>query len=441
MTTDRTSRVSSLPTLRRFAVAAAISTCTLVIAACGAGSNAAPAASQLAARTSASAIAQSSPLGAETRVNTFTAGDQENPATAMDASGNYVVVWDSVGQDGSLDGIYGQRFSSTGLPVGSEFQVNTFTPNRQFSPAVTMLPNGNFVVVWESDNEKGDTSITIEARIFAADGSPLTGELQLNKSHYFPTTAGVSVASDANGNFVVGWTEQNRGAGVGFDLYWVKACVYNSSGSPLFSPVVVAFGDNAQLRVPVVAMNATGDWAIAWVQTDNSIYARHYKPNAKAQGGAFRVDVANASLPAVDRPAIAMDGAGNFTIAWEAFHADQSTAGIQVQRFNAAGTAQGAAFVAGSGAGGNLQLNPSIGMDTNGDFVIAAHSDGIYAQRYAAGGTAVGSEFRVNSSTTHNTQLFASVGMNGTGNFVIAWQNFGQDGSGRGVYAQLYTGP
>ena len=46
---------------------------------------------------------------------------------AMNASGNYVIVWISFGQDGDGNGIYAQRDSSNGVPNGLEFRVNTTT--------------------------------------------------------------------------------------------------------------------------------------------------------------------------------------------------------------------------------------------------------------------------------------------------------------------------
>jgi len=58
------------------------------------------------------------PVGSELQVNTYTTGDQRHPAVAGDAAGNFVVVWDSVADGDSL-GVFGQRYDSSGLPVGS----------------------------------------------------------------------------------------------------------------------------------------------------------------------------------------------------------------------------------------------------------------------------------------------------------------------------------
>ena len=42
----------------------------------------------------------------DAKINTTTSIDQTLPSVAMDASGDYVVVWDSQGEDGSGYGIY-----------------------------------------------------------------------------------------------------------------------------------------------------------------------------------------------------------------------------------------------------------------------------------------------------------------------------------------------
>ena len=50
-------------------------------------------------------------LGLEFRVNTFTAGGQFNPQVSAAADGSFVVVWQSTGQDGDGNGIFGQRYT------------------------------------------------------------------------------------------------------------------------------------------------------------------------------------------------------------------------------------------------------------------------------------------------------------------------------------------
>src|SRR5688572_15670717 len=57
----------------------------------------------------------------------LTRGSQSNPALAVLASGNVVVVWAEWDRDGSMDGIFGQLFTPTGVRSGGTFGVNIKT--------------------------------------------------------------------------------------------------------------------------------------------------------------------------------------------------------------------------------------------------------------------------------------------------------------------------
>ncbi|MEX5580215.1 hypothetical protein [Pseudophaeobacter sp. A-200-2] len=95
-------------------------------------------------------------VGSEFQINTYTADGQYRPSVAALSDGGFVVTWYSDGQDGSGFGIYGQRFNAAGVAIGSEFQVNTYTDNSQAFPVVAALPGGSFVVIWESTGQDGD---------------------------------------------------------------------------------------------------------------------------------------------------------------------------------------------------------------------------------------------------------------------------------------------
>jgi hypothetical protein len=70
-------------------------------------------------------LAQVVPVGTEFQVNTYTTSQQRFAAVAANAVGNFVVVWTSYTQDGTADGVFGQRYASSGAAQGGEFQVNT----------------------------------------------------------------------------------------------------------------------------------------------------------------------------------------------------------------------------------------------------------------------------------------------------------------------------
>jgi hypothetical protein len=92
-------------------------------------------------------------LGTEFRANTYTTSFQSRPSIAGDGTGAFVVTWQSFGQDGNQYGVFGQRFTSAGMPAGTEFQANTYTTGQQSIelPAVSVDRSGALVVVWSSD--------------------------------------------------------------------------------------------------------------------------------------------------------------------------------------------------------------------------------------------------------------------------------------------------
>ena len=83
---------------------------------------------------------------ATVRVNTQTYGDQYAPKIASCSAGE-IIVWTSLGQDGSREGVYGQ-WMVNGSMSGGEFRVNTATAGSQHQPAVAASPGNRVLVGW-----------------------------------------------------------------------------------------------------------------------------------------------------------------------------------------------------------------------------------------------------------------------------------------------------
>ncbi len=88
------------------------------------------------------------PVTAAFRVNTHTYGDQFAPRIASMPTGQ-LVVWTSLAQDGSREGVYGQLLKD-GTIAGGEFLVNTTTYLRQMQPAVCADAGNRALVIWSS---------------------------------------------------------------------------------------------------------------------------------------------------------------------------------------------------------------------------------------------------------------------------------------------------
>jgi hypothetical protein len=96
------------------------------------------------------------PLGDEVRVNTYTTGVQNRPAVAATADG-FVVTWHSLGQDGDERGIFAQRYDQASEVVGGEFRVNSYTTRAQSYPTVSARSGDDFVIAWNSDGQDGSS--------------------------------------------------------------------------------------------------------------------------------------------------------------------------------------------------------------------------------------------------------------------------------------------
>jgi hypothetical protein len=92
------------------------------------------------------------PLGADLQVNSYVLGAQTEPAVAAMADGSFEVVWasdGSPGDDDSYSSIQRRAFNADGGSIGDQLQVNTLILYSQWAPDIAMNAEGDFVVVWD----------------------------------------------------------------------------------------------------------------------------------------------------------------------------------------------------------------------------------------------------------------------------------------------------
>ncbi|HEV2843450.1 MAG TPA: hypothetical protein VG477_01280 [Thermoanaerobaculia bacterium] len=78
----------------------------------------------------------------------------EKTAAAALPSGQTLVVWYEYGLIPDPEGgLYGQLFDSSWLPVGGESRLNTYTADLQFEPALAADGDGGIVAAWSSGQE------------------------------------------------------------------------------------------------------------------------------------------------------------------------------------------------------------------------------------------------------------------------------------------------
>ncbi|WP_349266997.1 VCBS domain-containing protein [Veronia pacifica] len=259
--------------------------------------------------------ANGSTVGNEALVNTYTTSGQKWPKIAPFSDGGYVITWQSNNQDGHNKGVYAQRFDHLGDKVGVETLVNTTTSGEQSYPAVTVLNNESYVIVWR-DYDTAAGTYDIQGQIFLSDGTPLGSEFQINT-----TTSNDNddeqidaphITHLSDGGFAVTWSEiaytysgrnvyLQRFSASG-DKVGDEIAVSESIGAPQSSDPYLTTTNNGQLLVTwsldtggtddIVVKNYTLSTSLSitevagadFIVTDNELVADNVTIKGKAIG-------------------------------------------------------------------------------------------------------------------------------------------------------------
>ncbi|HEV8268521.1 MAG TPA: hypothetical protein VGR00_09820, partial [Thermoanaerobaculia bacterium] len=161
-------------------------------------------------------------------------------------------------QDKSKGGAFGQLFDSTGAPVGAEFRANSYTTNEQQAPRAGVDAAGNFVVVWTSYGGQDGYERGIFGQRYASDGTPRGGEFLVNA---FTTGRqdGAAIAMNAAGDFVVAWQTAP-------DLSYldIVARRFGADGTPFGTEIPVNSYTFRVQEKPAVALDAGGRFVVVW---------------------------------------------------------------------------------------------------------------------------------------------------------------------------------
>jgi len=378
------------------------------------------------------------PLGSNFKVNDDDGtANQRYPAIATDGSGNFIITWGD-GRNYNSD-IYAQRYDSSGTPIDSNFKVaDDAGTSDQSNPAIAMNGSGNFVIAW-IDNRNGNWDIY--ALIHNSSGNPMDTTFQVNDDTGTVSQIGLAIGMGGTGNFVITWIDVRNGM-YNYDIY---AKMYYSSGNPTDSNFQVnEVNGTANGLIPAIAMEGTGNFVITWVDMQNGwywgIYAQMFDSLGNPMDSNFQVND-DTGTTFHYKPAIALDGSGNFLITWSDYR--NGNYDIYAQRYNSSSTPQGTNFRTNDDAGTAQQVSPAIATDGSGKFVITwtdtrSGRQDIYAQRYNSTGTPLGYNFKVNDDAGTTDQSDPAIAVDGSGNFVVTWEDNRNEGK-MDIYAQKYN--
>jgi hypothetical protein len=375
-------------------------------------------------------------LGSEFRVNAHTTGNQASPAVAATVSGGFVVVWTSYEQDGSDGGVFARRVNGSGTPLGGDILVNSYTTDRQISPAVASDAVGNFVVVWLSPHD-GD-NLGVFGQRFTATGVLRGTEFQVN-TYTTGLQGDVKVASDADGNFIVVW------GGVGpSDTSGIYARRYASTGAPVGSQFALTDSTIGIDQRPDVVLDETGRFTAVHGRTSSGsldVFAREFGPSGAPLGNEFRVNTYTTDQQWF--PSVAWRPDGGFTAVWNS-NGQDGPRGVFYRAFFPGGLPWNPTEFRVNVLTGGSHFIPRVAADVQGNFSVVWYADshdgsnrGVALLHFLYPGMR-GPEFVVNSYT-FGAQESPAVATDANGNFMVVWRSSGQDGDIGGIFAQRFS--
>jgi hypothetical protein len=318
---------------------------------------------------------------------------------------------------------------------GAPFRVGSCTTCIQQAPAVAGSNAGAFLTVWKGASAADPNGVS--GRFFTSTGAPRAADFLVNKAlvadQYDP-----AVARDAQGNFIVVWSEVANGNSE------IKARRYQATGAPLGAIVKVSQDPPGTPTIPAdfnPAVAATKDgYIVVWANllpaggsfpgTTPQILARKLNATGAPVGTQVKIST---GLVNGDRPDVCVDTAGAPVVVWTSvdgfplFESNQK--GVSLRRLTAAGAPTGTAetVVAPPTA---TSSQPAVSCGSGSTFVVVWHSDqppaaersDILGRRFSRLGRPVGNVFRVNVAATRE-QKNPSIAHDAKGNFVVVWQS------------------
>ncbi len=306
------------------------------------------------------------------------------------------------------------------LPLAAgaqELRINSTGDVKQRTPAGAFAADGGFLVAWVNERDG------LVARSFDANSQPRGLDRIVAQNVNLPAVPGEgevraqrepAVALLSNGQFLVAWSEET--AYLQSDIFYEKRTVldreifaqrFDSAGNPLGAKFKVnQAAADLQERPKIIAFGRQA--AIVWSTNDG-------KAEVKANEGIFlrRFNLAGNALGAEERvgaagtfgynPAVAVDAAGGFAVAWDGPDADGR--GTFARFYNESGAPRGAAVQLNTTTFGS-QARASLAQLADGTFLAlwqgqfeTVRKSRVYSQVVARTGSKVGTERQVSEGT------------------------------------------
>ncbi len=373
--------------------------------------------------------------------------DQSNPNGVKLANQGYVVTWEHVNASLNVD-IKARLFSEAGVALADEFIVNQYTNNNQISPTIDADANGNFIIAWESSGQDGDLE-GIFFQKYDINGVKIGNEIQANQfttNEQYQAAIAIDKTPGFNGNFALTWTSFGQSNNVNAND--IVARCFDANLQPITNEFIVNTNLVNQQQNPAIAYIPSGQtrYVIVWESKDEDgsnlgIYAQRIGANCSKLGNPFKVNTT--TLNAQSEPTIIADQLGNFMIAWRSELQDGSSYGIYAKIYDSTLAEIKTEFLV-NVVTANEQSRPTLAYLSDQSIVagwqtLAEDESGwaVKFRKFLGNYNPNGADFFANLYSNSHQYDPKIIPLN-NGKYVLIWASDGQDGSGDGIFGRVF---
>jgi hypothetical protein len=204
---------------------------------------------------------------------------------------------------------------------------------------------------------------------------------------------------------------------MGFDGANPRVRARARSAAGALSPIQTLSAPGQNALFPQVAVADGGDAAFVWQRFDGSSFRAQTRVRSAA-GALTATQTLSAAGQNADVPRVGVDADGDAVFAWQRF--DGTSTRVQARARSAGGALSPVQTLS---AAGQIAVQPQIGVDADGDAVVAWLQDGptdlIHARQRAADGALFATQIL---SDTDTNSAFPALGVAADGDVVTAWE-------------------
>lgn len=409
----------------------------------------------------------------EFQLNSISTGYQDHPFLAKTNNGNFAATWMGYFSSSTGSDIMIRSFDSTGKALQTaDARVNTTTAGDQQNSFVATDGDTRAVVVWTDGSFNCSNTCKVKARVYL-NNKPLTGEIQVNptndNSDPEPHPFTIMVKSGIyKGYFLVSWNDTNSAAKEW--KHYIR--VYKPNGTAHTNPILInqstsiatgalsTFLDQApsqykrQLGLTRLDANQNGDAVAVWEKAGDklSLYYRLFNPFTNVYQEEIELDTPAQEVFAQVDPGVSMNSSGNFVVSWSELPTsaptDELTSRIYAKIVPTEAT-DSARIDLPSDTSTTGYVRPHIQMRSTGEIIAAwskfvnsnINEADVYMRSFSQTGTPYqASDILVSSTPGKDWHVSFDFSENVSGNMdqVIAWDRYKDATQLTNVYAKLY---